>query len=270
MTGVSPAHDLAVLRIEVDKPPPAIPIGSSHDLRVGQNTLAIGNPFGLDWTLTTGIISALDRALPTEDGRGLIEHLIQTDELESEVGVPLVDPSDRNETASVRQVRPEALYHLVGVEIHRAGAVLAGGHLRSQLQHLSWHTGWDFDNPRLLALTRTSNSMDMALLVRDLVPLLDAYDNACARGDGDARIALADATDGLDALENRHPQIEERDIRMVAIERFERLEPVRRFGDDVQIRLVADDVGDAGPDQQVVVDDQDAGARERRRRRIKQ
>ncbi len=80
-----------------------------------------------------------------------------------------------------------------GVEIHRAGAVLAGGHLRSQLQHLSWHTGWDFDDPRLLALTRTSNSMDMALLVRDLVPLLDAYDTACARGDSDARIALADA-----------------------------------------------------------------------------
>jgi hypothetical protein len=79
------------------------------------------------------------------------------------------------------------------LEIHRAGAVLAGGHLRSQLRHLSRRTGWAFDDPQLLALTRSSNSMDMALLVRDLVPLLDAYSAACVRQDGDARLALADA-----------------------------------------------------------------------------
>ncbi len=71
--------------------------------------------------------------------------------------------------------------------------MLAGGHLRSQLRHLSRRTGWAFDDPQLLALTRSSNSMDMALLVRDLVPLLDAYSAACVRQDGDARLALADA-----------------------------------------------------------------------------
>ncbi len=79
------------------------------------------------------------------------------------------------------------------LEIHKAGAVLAGGHLRSQLRHLSRRTAWPFDDPQLLALTRSSNSMDMALLVRDLVPLLDAYSAACMRQDGDARLALADA-----------------------------------------------------------------------------
>ncbi len=79
------------------------------------------------------------------------------------------------------------------LEIHKAGAVLAGGHLRSQLRHLSSRTGWAFDDPQLLALTRSSNSMDMALLVRDLVALLDAYSAACERKDSDARIALADA-----------------------------------------------------------------------------
>lgn len=79
------------------------------------------------------------------------------------------------------------------LEIHKAGAVLAGGHLRSQVRHLSWQTGWAFDDPKLTALTRSSNSMDMALLVRDLVPLLDAYIAACARKDKDARMALADA-----------------------------------------------------------------------------
>ena len=71
--------------------------------------------------------------------------------------------------------------------------MLAGGHLRSQLRHLSWHTGWAFDDPRLLALTRSSNSMDMALLVRDLVPLLEAYSAACVREDSKERLTLADA-----------------------------------------------------------------------------
>jgi S1-C subfamily serine protease len=97
LVGVSPAHDLAVIRIEVDKSPPPLPIGSSQDLRVGQTALAIGNPFGLDWTLTTGVVSALDRSLPTEDGRGLIEHLIQTDAAVNpgNSGGPLLDSAGR-------------------------------------------------------------------------------------------------------------------------------------------------------------------------------
>ena len=97
LVGTSPAHDLAVLRVTVDDPPPALPIGSSHDLRVGQTTLAIGNPFGLDWTMTTGIVSALDRSLPAEDRRTLIEHLIQTDAAinPGNSGGPLLDSAGR-------------------------------------------------------------------------------------------------------------------------------------------------------------------------------
>jgi S1-C subfamily serine protease len=96
LVGVSPDHDLAVIRINVSKPPPPLPIGSSHDLRVGQKTFAIGNPFGLDWTLTTGIVSALDRSLPARDG-GLIEHLIQTDAAinPGNSGGPLLDSAGR-------------------------------------------------------------------------------------------------------------------------------------------------------------------------------
>ena len=51
---------------------PAVPVGTSTDLKVGQKVFAIGNPFGLDWTLTTGIVSALDRSLPGEAGGPLI------------------------------------------------------------------------------------------------------------------------------------------------------------------------------------------------------
>jgi hypothetical protein len=79
------------------------------------------------------------------------------------------------------------------LEIHKAGATLAGGHLRSQLRHRSRQTGWSVDDPQLLALTHLSNSMDIALLVGDLIPLLDAYSAACSGHDTDERLALADA-----------------------------------------------------------------------------
>jgi len=79
------------------------------------------------------------------------------------------------------------------LEIHKAGATLAGGHLRSQLRHRSWQTGWAVDDPQLLAITHLSNSMDLALLVGDLIPLLDAYSAACGRHDNNERLALADA-----------------------------------------------------------------------------
>ena len=78
-------------------------------------------------------------------------------------------------------------------EIHRAGAVLAGGHLRSQLRHRSWQTGWAHDDRRVVALTHLSNSMDVALLLRDLVFLLEAYIAACEQPDEHARLELADA-----------------------------------------------------------------------------
>jgi S1-C subfamily serine protease len=98
LVGYSALHDIAVLRIKVDfKRPHPVPIGTSGDLRVGQKVFAIGNPFGLDWTLTTGIVSALDRSQPTEDGQSVIEHLIQTDAAinPGNSGGPLLDSAGR-------------------------------------------------------------------------------------------------------------------------------------------------------------------------------
>jgi S1-C subfamily serine protease len=97
LVGASPAHDLAVLKIGTGpKRPPPVPLGTSADLKVGQRVFAIGNPFGLDWTLTTGIVSALDRSLPTESGV-TIEHLIQTDAAinPGNSGGPLLDSAGR-------------------------------------------------------------------------------------------------------------------------------------------------------------------------------
>ncbi len=79
--------------------------------------------------------------------------------------------------------------------VHKAGARLAGGHLRSQLRYRVWETGQpiDIDDAEILAVTRNSNSMDGALLVRDLVPLLEAYEQACSTGARDDRLELVDA-----------------------------------------------------------------------------
>jgi S1-C subfamily serine protease len=77
--GVAANYDLAVIRAEnVRRLPPPLAIGRSADLKVGQSTYAIGNPFGLDMTLTTGVVSALKRRLPTSDGREIAD-AIQTD-----------------------------------------------------------------------------------------------------------------------------------------------------------------------------------------------
>ena len=98
LVGASPVHDLAVLRITVaHRRPPPLRIGTSSDLKVGKKVFAIGNPFGLDWSLTTGIVSALDRALPDEEGKGALEHMIQTDAAinPGNSGGPLLDSSGR-------------------------------------------------------------------------------------------------------------------------------------------------------------------------------
>ena len=95
--GASPAHDIAVLKIGIGFQRPApVPLGTSHDLKVGQKVFAIGNPFGLDWTLTTGIVSALDRSLPGEGSR-VIDNLIQTDAAinPGNSGGPLLDSAGR-------------------------------------------------------------------------------------------------------------------------------------------------------------------------------
>jgi S1-C subfamily serine protease len=97
VVGVAPEKDLAVLRLQ---DPPAglrpIPVGSSGDLQVGQSVLAIGNPFGLDQTLTTGVVSALGREIQSATRRR-ISGVIQTDAAinPGNSGGPLLDSAGR-------------------------------------------------------------------------------------------------------------------------------------------------------------------------------
>jgi S1-C subfamily serine protease len=97
LVGAFPDRDLAVLKIDAPAAKlPAIAIGSSRDLQVGQRVYAIGNPFGLDQTLTTGIVSALNREIESFNNR-TIRGVVQTDAAinPGNSGGPLLDSAGR-------------------------------------------------------------------------------------------------------------------------------------------------------------------------------
>jgi S1-C subfamily serine protease len=99
LVGTAPEKDLAVLRIDAPrKTLQPLPVGTSADLQVGQKVFAIGNPFGLDHTLTTGVISAVGREIDSLDrDRTRIEDVIQTDAAinPGNSGGPLLDSAGR-------------------------------------------------------------------------------------------------------------------------------------------------------------------------------
>ena len=88
-----PANDLALIQIQPDGPLPYLRLGDSDAVRVGQKVLAIGNPFGLEGTLTTGVVSSTGRSI--QDRSGILKDLIQTDAAinPGNSGGPLLDSS---------------------------------------------------------------------------------------------------------------------------------------------------------------------------------
>jgi len=96
VVGSEAEKDLAVLRINAAELPSPIELGSSSELQVGQSVLAIGNPFGLDYTLTTGVVSALGREVDGVGGRP-IKGCVQTDAAinPGNSGGPLLDSRGR-------------------------------------------------------------------------------------------------------------------------------------------------------------------------------
>jgi len=77
IVGSDPRSDLAVLQVEVKEKLPEIEMGNSDDMMIGETVIAIGNPFGLSHTVTTAVVSALDRSVRTEER--IYRHFIQTD-----------------------------------------------------------------------------------------------------------------------------------------------------------------------------------------------
>ena len=119
LVGASRRYDLAVLRINVPiKQPHPVLVGTSHDLKVGQKTYAIGNPFGLDWTMTTGIVSALHRQMRESDDV-VIRDLIQTDAAinPGNSGGPLLDSAGRLIGVNTAIYSPSGAYAGIGFAI---------------------------------------------------------------------------------------------------------------------------------------------------------
>lgn len=93
LRAVDEGNDLALIKIEAGKKLPYLTLGDSENLKVGQKVLAIGNPFGLEGTLTTGVISSLGRSI--RDREIVLEDMIQTDAAinPGNSGGPLLDSS---------------------------------------------------------------------------------------------------------------------------------------------------------------------------------
>lgn len=119
LVGVAPDQDLAVLRIQApNETLHPISIGSAHDLRVGQKALAIGNPFGLDYTLTTGVVSAIGRTIKSMTGR-TIEGVIQTDAAinPGNSGGPLLDSTGRLIGVNTQIFSPSGAFAGIGFAV---------------------------------------------------------------------------------------------------------------------------------------------------------
>lgn len=119
LVGAAPDNDVAVLKISAPKNRlRALPIGTSSDLKVGQKALAIGNPFGLDQSLTTGVVSALDREIKSVTGRP-ISGVIQTDAAinPGNSGGPLLDSAGRLIGVNTAIYSPSGAYAGIGFAI---------------------------------------------------------------------------------------------------------------------------------------------------------
>jgi 2-alkenal reductase len=117
--GAAPNYDTAVIRLKNPRQlPPPLAVGTSSDLKVGQFAYAIGNPFGLDQSLTTGIISALKRRLPTSGGREIVG-VIQTDAAinPGNSGGPLLDSAGRLIGMNTAIFSPTGAYAGVGFAV---------------------------------------------------------------------------------------------------------------------------------------------------------
>ena len=117
--GADPDHDLAVLQVQVpDEALSPVVVGISNDLHVGQKVLAIGNPFGLDHTLTTGVVSALGRTIKSLSNR-TIEGVIQTDAAinPGNSGGPLLDSAGRLIGVNTQIVSPSGAFAGIGFAV---------------------------------------------------------------------------------------------------------------------------------------------------------
>jgi 2-alkenal reductase len=116
--GRAPRYDIAVLRLARRPNARPLALGTSRDLKVGQTVFAIGNPFGLDQSITSGIVSARGLRLPTQDGREIAD-VIQTDAAinPGNSGGPLLDSAGRVVGVNTAIISPTGAFAGVGFAV---------------------------------------------------------------------------------------------------------------------------------------------------------
>jgi S1-C subfamily serine protease len=176
IVGTDSSNDLAVVRIEAEDLPAPISLGDSDRLRVGQFVVAIGNPFGLDRTLTVGVISALSRVIQSPDSR-FIGEAIQTDAAinPGNSGGPLLDLEGRVIGVNAQIVSPSQASAGIGFAIpvntvrRVVPQLIAKGHYPHPWLGVSI---LPFDSPgaRILREAGMNVPVDKGLLVAEVVP----------------------------------------------------------------------------------------------------
>jgi len=193
--GQDAATDLAVLR--VDATVPWAKFGDSRQLRVGQVAIAIGNPYGFQHSVTSGVVSALGRSLRSQSGR-LIDDIIQTDASlnPGNSGGPLVTTGGEVVGINTAMIRPaQGLCFAIGINTARfvASRLIRDGRIRRAYIGIA---GQNVDVPRALA-RGNQLAISTAVRVASIEPKSPAARAGLEQGDivyamGDAAVAGID------------------------------------------------------------------------------
>ena len=241
IVGTDSSNDLAVLRIEAETLPDPIPLGDSDQLRVGQFVVALGNPFGLERTLTVGVISALGRVIQSPDGR-FIGEAIQTDAAinPGNSGGPLLDLEGRVIGVNAQIVSPSQASAGIGFAIsvntvHRvAPQLIAKGHYPHPWLGVSV-LPFEAEGAQLLREAGMDVPVDEGLLVAEVVPGSPAAEAGIRGGDQVVRIGNTQIPLGGDIITaiNGKPITNFQELTVY-------LESETQVGDTVDVTLIRD------------------------------
>jgi S1-C subfamily serine protease len=225
LVGEDPDTDLAVVRIDAPDLAPA-PLGDSTRVRVGQLAIAIGNPYGFQYTVTAGVVSALGRSLRSESGR-MMDNILQTDAAlnPGNSGGPLVDSAGEVigvNTATILQAQGLCFAIAINTAKFVAAKLMKDGKIRRAYLGLGGQTV-----PLPRRTTRHLGlSSDSGVLVVSVEP--DGPAHRAGVREGDVLVSLDESAVG--SVDDLHRQLTEQRIgapaRLGILRSFDRLELV--------------------------------------------